>query len=76
MTTTITIEVDKRTKSGKAFLAMLDTFLKDQAGIKVLEGNSEVEKTVKKEATEAEIMKLSKEINRSLRLRLDKEYSE
>jgi len=66
MTTTVTIEVDKKTKAGKTFLAMVDTILKNQTGIKVVEETVVNEKTLaKKKATQEEVMELSKEINRA-----------
>jgi uncharacterized protein YjiK len=41
-----TIKINERTKTGKAFMAMLETFFKDVEGIEIIEDNS---KTAKKE---------------------------
>lgn len=35
--TTITLKIDKRTKAGKAFLAMAESFLKNVEGIEIIE---------------------------------------
>jgi hypothetical protein len=44
--TTITIKFDKRTKAGKAFMAMSETFFKNVEGIEIVEEDS---KKLKKE---------------------------
>jgi hypothetical protein len=44
--TTITIKFDKRTKAGKAFMAMSETFFKNVQGIEIIEEDS---KKLKKE---------------------------
>lgn len=54
--TIITIKVDERTKAGKTFLALADTFLKNQEGIEIIR-----EKPVQKE-----ILELSKKINKNI----------
>lgn len=35
--TTITLKIDKRTKAGKAFLAMTESFLQNVEGIEIIE---------------------------------------
>lgn len=35
--TTITIKINERTKAGKAFIAMAETFFKDAKGIEIIE---------------------------------------
>ena len=44
--TTITLKINERTKAGKAFLAMSETFFKNVEGIEIVETNS---KKLKKE---------------------------
>ncbi|MFA7445245.1 MAG: hypothetical protein WCY89_04810 [Flavobacteriaceae bacterium] len=68
MTTKITIEVNKKTKAGKAFLAMVDTILKNQSGIKIIEESTATEKTIanKKESKEQLIEELSKKVNKAV----------
>lgn len=39
--TTITLKINERTKAGKAFLAMAETFLKDVNGIEIIETASD-----------------------------------
>ncbi|MDN3672079.1 hypothetical protein QWY99_03220 [Flavobacterium branchiarum] len=39
--TTITIKINERTKAGKAFLAMSETFFKGVEGIEIIETDSE-----------------------------------
>jgi len=39
--TTITLKIDKRTKAGKAFMAMSETFFQNVEGIKIVENNSQ-----------------------------------
>lgn len=56
--TIITIKVDERTKAGKTFLALADTFLKNQEGIEIIR-----EKPVSKQK---EILELSKKINKNI----------
>lgn len=36
----ITVKVDKRTKAGKAFMVMFETFLKEEEGVEVLKISS------------------------------------
>jgi hypothetical protein len=38
--TTLTIKINKRTKAGKAFLAMSETFLSGVEGIEIIENTS------------------------------------
>lgn len=38
--TTITLKIDKRTKAGKAFLAMSEPFLQNVEGIEIVENDS------------------------------------
>ena len=40
--TTITIKIDKRTKAGKAFMAMSESFFKNVEGIEIIESDSEI----------------------------------
>lgn len=43
--TTITLKIDKRTKAGKAFMAMSESFFQNVEGIEIVENNSkEIEK--------------------------------
>jgi len=46
--TTITLKIDKRTKAGKAFLAMSEIFFKNVEGIEIVETNTH--KTKKEES--------------------------
>jgi len=46
--TTITIKINERTKAGKAFLAMSESFFKGVEGIEIIETDS---KKIKKEVT-------------------------
>lgn len=63
---TITININERTKAGKAFLAMLDTFLKGKKGVEIIE---EEEKS-----TEEVIEELSKSAKRNITKKYLKEY--
>lgn len=38
----ITLKINKRTKAGRAFLAMLDVFVKDSKGVEVVSSDSQV----------------------------------
>jgi hypothetical protein len=38
--TTLTLKIDKRTKAGKAFMAMSEPFLQNVEGIEIVENNS------------------------------------
>ena len=42
--TTFTIKINKRTKAGKAFMAMSETFFKGVEGIEIIEKKSEITK--------------------------------
>ena len=42
--TTFTIKINKRTKAGKAFMAMSETFFKGVEGIEIIENKSEITK--------------------------------
>ncbi len=44
--TTFTIKVNKKTKAGKAFMTMTDTFFKDAVGVEIVE-NPEKESKMK-----------------------------
>ena len=46
--TTLTIKIDRRTKAGKAFLAMSESFFKGVEGIEIVENDSK--KTPKEES--------------------------
>ncbi len=48
--TTITIKIDKRTKAGKAFMAMSESFFKNVEGIEIVETDSK--KTTKEADSE------------------------
>jgi hypothetical protein len=39
--TTITLKIDKRTKAGKAFMAMSETFFQNVKGFEIVENNSQ-----------------------------------
>jgi hypothetical protein len=41
--TTFTIKINERTKAGKAFRAMTETFFKDAKGIEIIENKEEKE---------------------------------
>lgn len=41
--TTFTIKINERTKAGKAFIAMTETFFKDVKGIEILETSTQTE---------------------------------
>jgi hypothetical protein len=41
--TTFTIKINERTKAGKAFRAMTETFFKDVKGIEILENSTQTE---------------------------------
>lgn len=41
----ITLKINKRTKAGRAFLAMLDVFVKDSKGVEVISADSKVSET-------------------------------
>lgn len=41
---TITLEINKRTKAGKAFLEMMEVFLKDKKGIKIVRSKTDMDK--------------------------------
>jgi hypothetical protein len=72
--TTITIKINERTKAGKAFLAMSETFFKNVEGIEIIESDSEkTEKVARTYNTEfvAEILKRSKNINKKKLTRLN-----
>lgn len=56
--TTITIKIDKRTKAGKAFMAMSESFFKNVEGIEIIETDSK--KTTKEDGTsDSELAKQS-----------------
>ncbi len=38
----ITLKINKRTKAGRAFLAVLDVFVKDSKGVEVISSDSKV----------------------------------
>lgn len=44
--TTFTIKINEKTKAGKAFRAMTETFLKNAKGIEIIENPSETEEEV------------------------------
>lgn len=60
---TITIKVDERTKAGKTFMALADTFLKNQEGIEVIKNKPD---NSRKRSTRKEILELSKKINKGI----------
>lgn len=55
--TTITIKIDKRTKAGKAFMAMSESFFKNVEGIEIVETDSE--KTTKEDTSDSKLAKQS-----------------
>ncbi|WP_299016393.1 hypothetical protein [uncultured Polaribacter sp.] len=62
---TITININERTKAGKVFLAMLDTFLSGKKGVEIVE----IEKS-----KEEIIEELSKSAKRNITKKYLKEY--
>lgn len=54
---TITININERTKAGKAFLAMLEAFLKGKKGVEIIE---------EEKSTEEIVEELSKEVKKSI----------
>jgi len=46
MMTTFTIKINEKTKAGKAFRAMTETFLKNAKGIEIIENPSDTEEKV------------------------------
>ena len=59
--TTLTIKINERTKAGKAFMAMSETFFKGVKGIEIVEQTSKkVEKPVKKAVVKKSVNKIIK----------------
>jgi len=52
--TTLTIKINERTKAGKAFLTMAETFFKDAKGIEIIESLDEASKPNSKKPTLSE----------------------
>ena len=72
--TTITLKIDKRTKAGKAFMAMSESFFKNVEGIQIVEIKST--KSTKEESPYnadfvAEILERSKNLNKEKRTHLN-----
>jgi len=72
--TTITLKIDKRTKAGKAFMAMSESFFKNVEGIEIVENDSK--KTTKEDGSYnpdfvAEILERSKNLNKKKLTRLN-----
>lgn len=72
--TTITIKINERTKAGKAFLAMSESFFKGVEGIEIIETDSK--KTKKEESPYnpefvAEILERSKNLHKKKLTRLN-----
>ncbi len=66
--TTITLKINRRTKAGKAFMAMADSFLKNTEGIEIVE---KTETTTNKSEI---IRKLSEKINKKATERMLKTH--
>lgn len=56
--TTITIKIDKRTKAGKAFMAMSESFFKGVEGIEIIETNSKTATIEEKGSYNPEFVKM------------------
>ena len=71
--TTFTIKINKRTKAGKAFMAMSETFFKGVEGIEIIEKKSEITKEDPIYSKEfiAKVKKAEKEINKGNTIRLN-----
>ncbi len=71
--TTLTIKINKRTKAGKAFLAMSETFFKGVEGIEIIENVSEKtnEKPVYNKEFITKIKKAELEIKKGNTIRLN-----
>ena len=50
--TTFTIKINERTKAGKAFRAMAETFLKDAKGIEIVENSEQKEDEIQQEKSQ------------------------
>jgi transcriptional regulator len=68
--TTITFKINERTKAGKAFMTMKDTFFANANGIEIVEKTNKIIAIDNEKAIE----ELSKSVNKSLHKRLLKEY--
>jgi hypothetical protein len=55
--TTITLKINERTKAGKAFMAMSETFFKNADGIEIIETDSK--KLKKTDTSDSELAKQS-----------------
>lgn len=62
--TTITLKIDKRTKAGKAFMAMSESFFKNVEGIQIVEIKSTKEESPYNADFVAEILERSKNLNK------------
>lgn len=71
--TTFTIKINKRTKAGKAFMAMSETFFKGVEGIEIIENKSEKTKndTIYSKEFIAKVKKAEAEIKKGNTIRLN-----
>ncbi len=63
--TTLTLKINERTKAGKAFIAMSETFLSGVDGIEIVENKKSTAKTVYSTEFVEMILKSSKSKNRT-----------
>jgi hypothetical protein len=56
--TTLTLKIDKRTKAGKAFLAMSEPFLQNVEGIEVVESGAKITKVATENLYNPEFVKM------------------
>ena len=61
--TTFTIKINERTKAGKAFRAMTETFFKDAKGIEIIENKEEKEDEIYNPEFVKMILERGKSIN-------------
>ena len=61
--TTFTIKINERTKAGKAFRAMTETFLKDAKGIEIVENTDDKEDEIYNPEFVKMILERSQSIN-------------
>ena len=61
--TTFTIKINERTKAGKAFRAMTETFLKDAKGIEIVENTDDKEDEIYNPEFVKMILERSESIN-------------
>ncbi|RZK11962.1 MAG: hypothetical protein EOO46_04915 [Flavobacterium sp.] len=74
--TTLTIKINERTKAGKAFMAMSESFFKGVEGIEIIESDSKkikVEKNIYSAEFIAKVKKAEKNIKEGKTIRLNPE---